>query len=105
MTDLELTIRSLQNRINESRNRGGLAVNVSLTTLSKALTLLKEKKEHEPIFTKLGGEPYIIYCGACNNCMIQLENESHMKYVVRTFKFCQKCGCPIKWPLYFFKDD
>jgi hypothetical protein len=40
MPDREKLIRGLQNRINESRNHGGIAVPVALSTLSGALVLL-----------------------------------------------------------------
>ena len=45
MEVIDKTILSLQNRINESRNKGGIAVPVSLSTLRDAFALLKEQKQ------------------------------------------------------------
>jgi hypothetical protein len=87
MNKLDKTIRSVQNRINESRNRQGVAVTIALTTLSDIMDILNRTKQmreardepkpmkHDPLYQNY-------YCPSCG---------------IRTFlwnphKYCARCG-------------
>ena len=88
MPDREKLIRGLQNRINESRNHGGIAVHVALSTLSGALALLKEQKAVEPDASLM--IPGLYYCGNCGAELIETENGYKPNY-------CSYCGRKVKW--------
>lgn len=89
VTDREKLLRGLQNRINESRNRGGIAVPVALSTLSEALMAVKEKEPVEPKAdgTSIYDVDGFIVCGKCGGSLGMPE----------VFKFCPWCGRPVKW--------
>ena len=99
LTDLELTIRSLQNRVNESRNRGGLAVPVALTTLSKALTLLKKEKPARPYvpISSMIHDPYRLCCGKCTQTMVLVGGRKKPGDLKEIYKYCPRCGVKIDW--------
>ncbi len=97
--DREKLIRGLQNRINESRNHGGIAVPVALSTLSGALVLLKEQEPVEPkirtsktsILFEEDCEISVAYCGCCGFAIDQPTEGG------RGWKYCPECGREVKW--------
>ena len=52
MTDRERVIRGLENRIGESRNHGGIAVSIALSTLEDSLRLIKEDAAIPRLYTE-----------------------------------------------------
>ncbi len=93
MPDREKLIRGLQNRINESRNHGGIAVTVALSTLSGALMLLKEQEPQETRFVRHYSRPGVyadlwLYCEKCGG---RVDDEFYRP------KFCPECGRKVKW--------
>ena len=86
MIDREKLIRGLQNRINESRNHGGIAVSVALSTLSGVLVLLKEQEPITPHVEHDSDDDTWYYgCGAC-----------HMDIDPKD-KYCRHCGRQVLW--------
>ena len=84
--DRDKLTRGLQNRINESRNRGGIAVPVALSTPSEALMALKEQEPVEPEREcSGGGTTWWNVCGACRTAINPND------------KYCHECGRTVKW--------
>lgn len=93
MVNRDKTILSIQNRINESRNKNGIAVTIALSTLRDVHALLKEKQD-EII-------PYIdIDEAKCPDCKVKLTRQELLGEDVLFedfFDYCPHCGKAVKW--------
>ena len=88
MVERDKTILSIQNRINESRNKNGIAVTIALSTLRDVYALLKEKQDEiipyidideakcPDCFGTIGGEAEIDNCGECTGGETGIEKNS-----------------------------
>ena len=90
--DRDKLTRGLQNRINESRNRGGIAVPVALSTLSEALMAVREQKtEYTPDGPDyFDGRSFIRW--KCTSCQYFVCLEKGMPDI----KYCPNCGRKVK---------
>ena len=78
-TELEMLIITLQNRIDEARNKGTKVTTVFISTLSKCLKMAKEQK---PVEAELegGGSTWWYVCGECHG------------EIGRGDAYCKHCG-------------
>ena len=76
---LELTI---QNRINESRNRNGVAVTIALSTLREMQAFLEKVKPKEMEIE--GGVTWWYVCPECHGAIDKADS------------FCRHCGQAVK---------
>ena len=83
MSDVDRTITTLQNLINGARNKGLKTTTVFISTLSKCMALLKEKRPVTPKDYPGEGQ---FYCGHCE-----------FPIGVSGVNYCARCGTPVDW--------
>ena len=89
MKEIDRTIRSVQNRINESRNNQGKAVTISLSTLKEILDICLRAREMREARDEPVPMNHSFGFDYCPSCGIMIETwKSH--------NYCPRCGQAIK---------
>ena len=92
MDKLEKTKRSIENRINESRNRQGVAVTIALSTLKDIMKIIIEQQHinemKEPMKADFVQLPFNDYRFDCPRC----KNKVEMFQCGEQTKYCPFCG-------------
>lgn len=83
MTENEKLICTLQNRIDNARNRGMKVATVFISTLSQCMKIVKEQKPTEPELEG-GGSTWWYVCGECHG---RIDDRD---------AYCRHCGRRIK---------
>lgn len=92
MTEREKLMVTLQNRINEARNKRSKTVEIFISTLVKCKELLKEQEEKEKDIQEAmhaelegGGSTWWYVCGECHTV------------IATKSKYCRECGRRVIW--------
>lgn len=84
MTDDERLLVTLQNRIDEARNRCAKTTVVFTKTLTQCMEIIKRNVPVEPE-AEGGGVTWYFVCGECHTAINPCD------------KYCSECGKRIKW--------